>query len=72
MKFDELIKMYLEEFDATPDTTQYMKKYKGYSTDGPNRNLKRKKPVTVPTGFKGDINSSDQVVVDKLFYKTKK
>lgn len=72
MKFDDLVKMYLEEFNSSSETTQYMKKNKGYSTDGPDRNLKRKRPLTVPTGFKGDVNGTDIVGLDKFFYKTKK
>lgn len=67
MKFDEMVEMYMEEFLATKDTTQYMKKGKGYSTCGPDKNLKRKRPITVPSGFKGDINGTNTVIIKNLF-----
>lgn len=67
MKFDEMVEMYMEEFLATKDTTQYMKKNKGYSTCGPDKNLRRKRPITVPNGFKGDVNGTNTVIIKNLF-----
>jgi hypothetical protein len=66
MKFDELVKMYLEEFNASPETTQYMKKRKGYSTQGPTK-FKGK-----PDGFKGDTGTPVLLKIPAGFFPQKK
>jgi hypothetical protein len=68
MKFDTLVKMYLEEFNAEQETTQYIKPRKGYSTKGPTR-LSRGKP----DGFKGDTGMPEKTLIPaRLFPQTKR
>jgi hypothetical protein len=67
MKFDELIEMYLEEFNPSKETSRYTLGKKAYSTKGLTNLSKGKSD-----GFKGDTGTQEKKLIPAGLFPQKR